>query len=119
MVLPGVRDSTLARFLRKQGFVGVGYYPTSHFVHLDVRSRSYFWMDRSGPGRPNRERAIMRRETAKMDRAARRRGEEAVEEIDFGETGTEEETDPEAGTEAGTDTDTGTNTGAVTATSVE
>ena len=31
------------------GFVGVGVYPVSGFVHLDVRERSYFWVDTSGP----------------------------------------------------------------------
>jgi len=31
--------------------VGVGYYPNSSFVHLDVRKdRSAFWIDYSGPG---------------------------------------------------------------------
>ena len=35
--------------------VGVGYYPNSSFVHLDVRKdRSAFWIDYSGPG----ERAV-------------------------------------------------------------
>ena len=31
--------------------VGVGYYPNSDFVHLDVRQKqSAFWIDYSGPG---------------------------------------------------------------------
>jgi len=31
--------------------VGVGYYPNSSFVHLDVRKdHSAFWIDYSGPG---------------------------------------------------------------------
>lgn len=30
--------------------VGLGYYPTSRFVHMDLRSKSYFWIDDSGPG---------------------------------------------------------------------
>jgi hypothetical protein len=31
--------------------VGVGYYPNSSFVHLDVRrGSSAFWIDYSGPG---------------------------------------------------------------------
>ncbi|MEZ4248989.1 MAG: hypothetical protein R3B99_12185 [Polyangiales bacterium] len=32
-----------------RGF-GVGYYPNSSFVHFDVRRRSAYWVDRSGPG---------------------------------------------------------------------
>jgi hypothetical protein len=30
--------------------VGVGYYPRSHFVHLDVRTRDARWTDWSLPG---------------------------------------------------------------------
>lgn len=30
--------------------VGVGYYPNSTFVHLDVRGQSSIWVDYSGPG---------------------------------------------------------------------
>jgi uncharacterized protein YcbK (DUF882 family) len=49
----GVRLPVLAQAARRLGHVGVGLYPTSGFVHLDVReSRSYFWVDRSGPGQP-------------------------------------------------------------------
>jgi hypothetical protein len=29
---------------------GVGYYPNSVFVHVDVRERRAYWVDRSGPG---------------------------------------------------------------------
>lgn len=36
--------------------VGVGYYPRSQFVHLDVRERSYWWIDDSGPGQRSRYR---------------------------------------------------------------
>jgi uncharacterized protein YcbK (DUF882 family) len=52
----GVKNTELRDYLRA-GFekVGVGYYPNSAFVHLDVRKdRSAFWIDYSGPG----ERAI-------------------------------------------------------------
>lgn len=49
----GVRLPVLAQAARRLGHVGVGFYPTSGFVHLDVREgRSYFWVDRSGPGQP-------------------------------------------------------------------
>jgi uncharacterized protein YcbK (DUF882 family) len=52
----GVKTTELRDYLR-QNFqkVGVGYYPNSTFVHLDVRKeKSAFWIDYSGPG----ERAI-------------------------------------------------------------
>jgi uncharacterized protein YcbK (DUF882 family) len=48
----GVANADLRDYLR-QNFtkVGVGYYPNSSFVHLDVRpDRSAFWIDYSGPG---------------------------------------------------------------------
>lgn len=75
LVLPGVSDRGLAKYLRRQGFVGVGLYPVSGFVHLDVRERSYFWIDRSGPGRRGRPRGIMARHALRFDRQARKRGE--------------------------------------------
>ena len=52
----GVKTAELRDYLR-HAFekVGVGYYPNSSFVHLDVRKdRSAFWIDYSGPG----ERAV-------------------------------------------------------------
>ncbi|MGB1700953.1 MAG: DUF882 domain-containing protein, partial [Nannocystaceae bacterium] len=30
--------------------VGVGYYPNSSFVHIDIRPRAAQWIDFSGPG---------------------------------------------------------------------
>ncbi len=54
--IAGVKNTELRDYLRA-GFqkVGVGYYPNSAFVHLDVRKdRSAFWIDYSRPG----ERAI-------------------------------------------------------------
>lgn len=77
-VLPGVSDARLAGWLRPQGFVGVGIYPTSGFVHLDVRGRSYFWRDASGPSERNREWPILRALGPRYDRAARARGVEPV-----------------------------------------
>jgi uncharacterized protein YcbK (DUF882 family) len=48
----GVTNQELRDYLRKSfQKVGVGYYPNSSFVHLDVRKdRSAFWIDYSGPG---------------------------------------------------------------------
>jgi hypothetical protein len=58
LVLPGVSDKQLAAHLRTQGFVGVGVYSRSGFVHLDVRARSYFWSDSSGPSERSRPRPM-------------------------------------------------------------
>jgi uncharacterized protein YcbK (DUF882 family) len=85
LVLPGVPDRRLAAYLRPQGFVGVGIYPTSGFVHLDVRARSYFWSDASGPGQRNRERRILRTLGPRFDRIARNLGAEPVPDLEEAE----------------------------------
>lgn len=89
IVLPGVGDAQLAAFFRRQGFVGVGFYPVSGFTHVDVRERSYYWVDRSGPGQRSRERAIRGKDVARNDARARRRGERATPPYDQTETAEE------------------------------
>jgi uncharacterized protein YcbK (DUF882 family) len=79
IVLPGVPDRRLAYFLSRQGFVGVGMYPVSGFVHLDLRNRSYFWMDRSAPGQASRHVPVLRNRGPRMDARARKRGVQPVE----------------------------------------
>lgn len=81
IVMPGVPDERLATFLRQQGFVGVGTYPTSGFTHLDVRARSYYWVDRSGPNQENQTTPVRANEIARNDSAARRRGERQVADL--------------------------------------
>src|SRR3569623_757216 len=48
----GIRNKDLRDYLRRSfEKVGVGYYPNSSFVHLDMRKdHSAFWIDYSGPG---------------------------------------------------------------------
>jgi uncharacterized protein YcbK (DUF882 family) len=75
LVVPGASDEDVARFAREQGFVGVGVYPTSGFVHLDVRERSYFWVDYSGPGKRNRTRGILGDLAVQSDARAVARGQ--------------------------------------------
>jgi uncharacterized protein YcbK (DUF882 family) len=82
LVVPGVADEEVARFARDQGFVGVGVYPTSQFVHVDIRPRSYFWVDFSGPRAKNRESAIFGELAAKGDAAALARGQAPIEPFD-------------------------------------
>lgn len=49
-----VSNLELYNFIKTFPKVGVGYYPNSTFVHLDVRDRKYLWTDVSGPGEPAR-----------------------------------------------------------------
>lgn len=78
IVVPGARDEEVAKFAREIGFVGVGIYPTSGFVHVDVRERSYFWVDTSGPGRRNRTRGILGELAKQSDARAISRGEKPM-----------------------------------------
>ncbi|MBX3181598.1 MAG: LysM peptidoglycan-binding domain-containing protein [Polyangiaceae bacterium] len=48
--VPGVPNEALRDFLLRMDQVGVGYYPNSSFVHLDVRGSKTYWVDHSGPG---------------------------------------------------------------------
>ncbi|HTM43386.1 MAG TPA: LysM peptidoglycan-binding domain-containing protein [Polyangiaceae bacterium] len=50
--IPGVPNSVVRDYLRTFKNVGVGYYPNSSFVHLDVRGHNSFWVDYAGPGQP-------------------------------------------------------------------
>jgi uncharacterized protein YcbK (DUF882 family) len=79
LIVPGVADEEVARFARETGFVGVGVYPTSQFVHVDIRPHSYFWVDYSGPHMKNRERGILGDLATRSDAAAAARGQAAIE----------------------------------------
>jgi uncharacterized protein YcbK (DUF882 family) len=48
--IPGVPLPMLREYCEHQDHVGVGYYPKSNFVHLDVRRTAARWTDLSGPG---------------------------------------------------------------------
>lgn len=50
----GVPNWAVRDYLRRLSAVGVGYYPNSSFVHLDVRDESTYWVDVSGPGQAPR-----------------------------------------------------------------
>ncbi len=77
IVLPGVRDEQVAEFARTIGFLGVGVYPHSGFVHVDVRNRSYFWVDSSPPGRTTRRRSSRRRRSRGMQEVHGTQAQEA------------------------------------------
>jgi hypothetical protein len=74
IVLPGVRDTVLADHLRAEGFSGVGTYSLSGFVHVDVRNRSYFWIDGTSPGRRSRARGVLGARASGADARALARG---------------------------------------------
>jgi hypothetical protein len=84
VVVPGAADDDVAKFAREMGFMGVGIYPQSGFVHVDVRERSYFWVDSSGPGKRNRERGILGDVAARADAAALARGEHGLAALSVG-----------------------------------
>jgi uncharacterized protein YcbK (DUF882 family) len=48
----GVPNEVVRDFCRTLKNVGVGYYPNSVFVHMDVRTSPAFWIDYSKPGEP-------------------------------------------------------------------
>jgi uncharacterized protein YcbK (DUF882 family) len=69
IMIPGTGLAAVARKARRLGHVGVGFYPNSGFVHLDIRDGpSYFWIDRSGPGKPSCLRRMLSKSAAKFDR---------------------------------------------------
>lgn len=55
--IPGIDNATLRDYLRTLPSVGVGYYPNSSFVHLDVRDNATYWVDFAGPGEAPRRTA--------------------------------------------------------------
>jgi len=67
--LEGVRAATLASYLRTFPLAGVGIYthPKTQYVHLDVRERSFHWLDASPPGVSWRERRLPDRTQEKRD----------------------------------------------------
>ena len=53
--IPGVDNVVLRDYLRTLPAAGVGYYPNSSFVHLDVRDTPTYWVDFAGPGEAPRK----------------------------------------------------------------
>lgn len=51
----GVPNAVARDYLMSLDSVGVGYYPNSTFLHLDVRGRSTHWVDYAGPGEAPRK----------------------------------------------------------------
>jgi hypothetical protein len=51
----GVPNVIVRDYLRTLPGVGVGYYPNSTFLHLDVRPTKTYWVDYAGPGEAPRK----------------------------------------------------------------
>jgi LysM repeat protein len=60
--IPGIPNSVVRQYLLLFDNAGVGYYPNSSFVHLDVRGCAMQWVDYAGPGEAPR----LRPETTRM-----------------------------------------------------
>ena len=76
-MVPGTPLGAAARRARSFGHVGVGFYPVSGFIHMDVRDGpSYFWIDRSGPGKPSCQQRMQAGTGAKSDRKWRPENDE-------------------------------------------
>ena len=67
IVIPGAKDQDVAEYARSLGSTGVGLYPRAGYVHVDVRTTSYFWRDASGPGQRSRPRSAPKRRSPKHD----------------------------------------------------
>ena len=46
----GVDPKVVWKYCKRFDNVGLGHYPNSRFTHIDVRKKSYYWVDESGPG---------------------------------------------------------------------
>jgi uncharacterized protein YcbK (DUF882 family) len=73
--IEGVPNWAVRQYLLTLRSVGVGYYPNSYHVHLDVRDRTTHWVDVSRPGQraryvkpKRRTRKATRRNTARRSR---------------------------------------------------
>lgn len=53
--IPGIDNTVVRDYLRTLPAAGVGYYPNSSFVHLDVRDTATYWIDYAGPGEAPRK----------------------------------------------------------------
>jgi LysM repeat protein len=69
----GVPNSVLRQYLLLFDDVGVGYYPNSSFVHLDVRGCAMQWVDYAGPGEAPRRTQF----ASKLAKAGPKRGKAA------------------------------------------
>jgi len=53
--VPDMPARKLRSVAKKLGIKGIGWYPTTNMIHVDVRDEEYFWVDWSGPNQIGRE----------------------------------------------------------------
>jgi uncharacterized protein YcbK (DUF882 family) len=76
VAVPGVSPQEIRDYAVARGLGGIGFYPNSGFVHLDIRPRRFWWVDYSSPSHreglvPDPEGAAPpRRQTALVDAAS-------------------------------------------------
>ncbi|WP_437753130.1 DUF882 domain-containing protein [Sorangium sp. So ce1389] len=102
-MVEGVPNTVVRDFCRGFRNAGVGYYPNSTFVHLDVRSDKVYWVDYSRPGEPPRYEGA--RGSVGADEAARDVPLSAEEEV-YG-SGQPRATPPQPVNTTGTNSDAG------------
>lgn len=68
--IEGLPNAAVRDYCRSLVAVGVGYYPNSSFVHLDVREASAYWVDFSGPGERPRYADARGRDPGRRERPA-------------------------------------------------
>jgi len=95
----GVPNTVLRDYCMTFSSVGVGYYPRSTFVHLDVRTRSASWTDWSRPGQAPQYSRPARGEEAEGAEGAEGSSSEEAEEAEPEETEPDEAEPEEAAPE--------------------
>lgn len=80
--IPGVTNTELRDYVRRFRNCGVGFYPNSSFVHLDVRESAAYWVDYAGPGEAPRSKPRAERREAVAQTEPTGRIEEASGDVD-------------------------------------
>lgn len=80
--IPGVANTVLRDYVRRFRNCGVGFYPNSSFVHLDVRESAAYWVDYAGPGEAPRTKPRAERKEAVAEIGASGPIEEAGGDVD-------------------------------------
>ena len=81
--IEGVPNTVVRDYCRTLADAGVGYYPNSTFVHLDVRTGKAYWVDYSGPG-----------EAPRYDARAKHKADEATRDVEGNDESGSAETQP-------------------------
>jgi hypothetical protein len=63
----GVSVETLAAVAKQEGARGVGMYPKSRFVHVDVREKAYSWIDNGEGEDDERDTPELREESEEIE----------------------------------------------------